>query len=360
MFPRLNITVLAQTSQIGPHPALNYSVMQTLQSSLNDSDPLTPPASIDVIATDKNKQINEKMKRIAGGLTFDPLGDPAAILTQLQEIGRWISDRLLPQNCFNCCDGELPETIVIQTDQNDIPWEIAVFQGRFLSEQTVQARFPFVGRGRRIPIRYNVRPRILIVTGVLSDLTHSSTEAHSVSQIYEEIFPGSASNVITKSAVTKVELRHALELGDGVLPYDIIHFIGHGSTEGGKVWLELPDGPFLPDDIPRSIAGNPIVFWNSCFGAASSSVSVKYHPEVSTEFGSRLIAAGASHFLGPVIPVQDMAAQKFSAIFYRHLLTGKSIGQAFFETKTSMSGDYPLVHTYILYGNPFGRLAQHG
>jgi hypothetical protein len=69
-----------------------------------------------------------------------------------------------------------------------------------------------------------------------------------------------------------------------------------------------------------------------------------------------LITNGASHFIGPLIPILDRTSMEFAKSFYTHIFNHSSVGEAFFSAKTELGMTNPLVHTYALYGNPAIRI----
>jgi hypothetical protein len=359
MYPTLNMTILTRESTVGPYPLLSFSLIRYVYSAYESYDGIAPPAPLDVVQSEKNEHINMAMQDIAGALVYDPLPDKNFIIDQMRTVGKWIAGRILPDNCFHCCsNGLLPRTISILSDQDDIPWELTVITNKFLSELAVHARFPFVASGRRAPIQYATPPRMLVIIGRSNDLPHVQLEIDELQQVYKT-FPNHTIDILRGEGVTPSTIRSCLENGKHGVPYDIVHFIGHGSASGDKLWLELPGLPFLLDDVPRIIRGNPIVFWNSCFSASSASPR-RYQPEISSGFGNRLLAGGASHFIGTLLPIPDRTARQLSCKFYEYIFNDLTVGEALFRAKSDVGAQDALVHTYALYGNPHIRINGHG
>jgi hypothetical protein len=313
-----------------------------------------------VIQHIKNEKINEKLTKISGMLTFDPLGDQSYVVTELRSVGKWISDNVLPPNCFKCCHNGLPRTVDILCDQNDIPWELVLVDDRFLSELVIHARYPFVGRGRKESISYKPIPRMAVVIGKSVDLPNAHLEINEIASIYYKIF-SSRLTVIQGESVTPDKLRRMLENGgeDGAA-FDIIHFVGHGASAENAVWLKLPSAPFMVKDIPPVLFGNPLIFWNACYSAGSPPGLIAYQAGILSAFGTKLLAGGASHFIGALLPIQDKAARQFAACFYSHLFGAAAVGEAFFAAKSEVGKTDPIVHTYSLYGNPGIKVCTNG
>jgi CHAT domain len=353
MYPTLHITVLARPATAGSHPLLSFQVLRYLHSAPDSMDGIAPTDPLSVTQTDKNKFVNVAMETIAGSLVHDPLGDPAYVSSRLRNIGKWISDRLLPTNCFACCgtaEHRLPKTISFLSDQYDIPWEITAIGSKFLSEVAIHARRPFVASGRDKPIKYGPTTNMLVIVGKSKNLTNARLELREISKLMSECCDTSP-DILEGEEVTSYSIRDLLESGKQGRPYDIIHFIGHGSVADEKIWLELPAGPLLLDDIPSIILGNPLVFLNSCSSAVAAS-SKSYKPEVSVGFGTRFLAGGASHFLGPLLPVPDETARSFACRFYKYIFGCSTVGDALYRAKKEFDDQNGVVHTYVLYGDP--------
>jgi hypothetical protein len=350
---------MARRSHIGEYPSLDFSLIRFLHLSDGHFDSLQPSAPIPVVEAEKLRNINEEMKKIAGMLTYDPLGDRAVILQRLRKIGKWIADKLLPVDWFKCCHNGGPVTLYLVSDQNDVPWELTLIDDQFLSEKVIHARNPYVGRGRSRTVSYSTIPRIVIIVGKSNNLPNVDFEIDEIMEVYKSCF---CEAILVKrgEAVTPDYLRRILEQGEDGQAFDVIHFVGHGSSSDDKVWLNLPSAPFLPSDVPPVLLGNPLIFWNACFSASSSAFPTIDNSGILSEFGSRFIANGASHFIGALLPIQDKIGKQFAGCFYSELFTRKStVGEAFFCAKSKVASTDPLVHTYVLYGNPSIRMCNN-
>jgi Peptidase family C25 len=122
----------------------------------------------------------------------------------------------------------------------------------------------------------------------------------------------------------------------------------------------LPAAPFLPNDIPPLLNGNPLVFWNACFSAGAFAAPASDSTGILTEFGSRFISCGASHFVGSPLPIVDQTGKEFACCFYSNLFGERmSVGEAFFIAKSKVATTDPIVHAYVLYGNPAISVVDH-
>ncbi len=195
---------------------------------------------------------------------------------------------------------------------------------------------------------------MVIIVGKTAGLFSAGEEISGLIKLYKGTFSQEPS-VFDGERVT-VDLIRDLLLGTIFgSPCDIIHYIGHGNCTSTHVWLELLNVPFLMGNVPASINGSPLVFWNSCYGGAYRS-RPPYQSSIIDSFGSQLLANGAGHFVGPLFPVPDFTAREFSCIFYEQLFSGSTVGEALFQAKREVASSNPLVNAYVLYGNVSSRI----
>jgi hypothetical protein len=359
LYPRLLTSVTVMQGHVGPYPSLRYALSQVLHQTEEDIDALRPYPPVEIIQEDKNREITRALQDLAGYITYSEVGDTSKILGYMTQIGRWIGERLLPPDCLCCVKGGVPRSVEILTDQQEIPWELTWVNGDFLSKRAVHARYPYVAKARHYATQYQKPPSMAIIVGRTRGLQFAQKEVSVISDLYRDNF-GKPPAVYDGEMVDK-RLLDAILRGSAIngAAFDIIHFIGHGDAQLDQVWLELSGTPFLDKDIPPSLMGNPLVFWNACFSAQTTLPRYRYQADVMDAFGSRLLAAGASHFVGSLFPVRDHTAYQFALSFYKNVFTGTEIGVALFNSKASLDSVDPLVHTYALFGNPATRMIKH-
>ncbi len=123
-----------------------------------------------------------------------------------------------------------------------------------------------------------------------------------------------------------------------------------GDSVGGRVsstpWL-LEDGPVEPESLGKAGGIPPLVYSNSY--------------RALPELGARFIAAGASTFIGPVVPLFSRPARIFSGYCYQALGEGWCAGAAVWKAarncRRELGRDHPAWLSYGVYG--FGTLALH-
>ncbi|MGH7600228.1 MAG: CHAT domain-containing protein [bacterium] len=116
---------------------------------------------------------------------------------------------------------------------------------------------------------------------------------------------------------TLENLRHALAFGDANSAYQIVHFIGHGNTEGLALEDEWGREQFVP--LAELIAAfknsrAKLVVLNACETRA---------------LAQALQHAGIPAVIGTHAPIADEAAKVFSETFYSRLALGQSLQTAF-------------------------------
>jgi CHAT domain len=355
-YPRLLTMISTIEGAIGTHPSISYRVANILYQSETQIDPFQPLAPKDVIQAAKNQKISAALDAIAGNITYNRGFDSAELTAAMRKIGEWITETILPSNCLACCNGgTLPSVIEIITTQHEIPWELSWLQGDFLAARVVHSRLPFVTKARSQPTSYGTPPRMAIIVGKTAGLFSADEEINTLAKLYEKFF-ASSPTIFTGERVT-VDLIRDLMIGS-VFACDIIHFIGHGNCTTNHVWLELLSVPFLTDNVPASINGNPLVFWNSCYGGAYRA-RPSYQSSIIDAFGSQLLSNGAGHFVGPMFPVPDFVAKDFSSTFYEAVFGGSPIGEALYQAKRVHAPSNPLVNAYVLYGSVTSRIVAN-
>lgn len=356
LYPKLSMIVTAMQGRVGSYPALRYSVFHTLHQTAQDTDALTPLPPKSVIEEDRNRRVAGALTDLAGFLKYNPHYSPTSIFERLKAIGEWISEYVLPGQSLCCCQGRLPQTVEIMTDQHEIPWELTWVEGNFLSSHVVHARYPFVSKARHHSLIYESPPKFAVVIGRSEGLFSAQDELDEIQRMYSERFKRDIT-IFQGEAVRADFLRRLLADGATVGgPFDVIHFIGHGDSQTDQVWLELTGSPFLDSYVPPSMNGNPLIFWNACFSASSTAARYRYQADIVDAFGGKLLSSGASHFIGPLFPVLDTTAHRLAVSFYSHLFSGLPVGLAFFNAKKELGAIDPIAQSYVLYGNPAVRV----
>lgn len=251
---------------------------------------------------------------------------------------------------------ERVDTVVIQSEESWIPWELCRLCGEedgrptwgpFLCERFEITRW--IPGVRRRPV--TLRDMAIVVP------EDSELEAAADERAYLLGLGGNGRKV-TAVPATYVDLQHALAAG----VHDAWHFTGHGSQESddaNRSAIELRGRErFTPQDLAgeaeRLGTSSPLVFLNAC-QTAQGGVSL-------TGVGGwayRFLQAGAGAFIGTYWSVYDDTAFEFAKAFYERLLQGLAIGRAAREARRAVraSGN-PTWLAYTVFADPLATLEQ--
>jgi|GEM_PF-1067001 len=122
------------------------------------------------------------------------------------------------------------------------------------------------------------------------------------------------------------------------------HTGGYSGDSGRRSWL-LDDGPVHPENLEFGGTVPPLVFSNSY--------------QALPELGERFMDAGASTFIGPVVPLFSRPARIFAGHCYAAMGRGWSAGAAVWEAaricREELGDDHPAWLSYGIMG--YGQLA---
>lgn len=144
----------------------------------------------------------------------------------------------------------------------------------------------------------------------------------------------------------------------GSPPADVLHFAVHGtfSSAGGQDGIVLNSGKILTSlDIRGYRTARPtLVFLNACQVGQQQEL-------LGTPSGvaPSFLIIGTQAVIAPLWKVDDRAARKFAARFYRALLTGRGVSEflARERTRALEEGAEPTALAYLFFGHP--RLVAH-
>lgn len=245
-------------------------------------------------------------------------------------------------------------TVLIQSEEPWIPWELCKLQGR-AAGRTVEG--PFFAEAfelaRWLPgVSFRSIPRLGAVA--LVQPADSNLPASARESAYLQSLAGPNRRVEPIPATT-------LDVQDAMAGarFDAWHFTGHGvhrhdDPERSAILLESGDR-LTPEDL-GGIVGNlgmaqPLIFLNACqTGLVGSSL---------TDLGgwaAAFLRHGASAFLGASWQVDDAAACRFARSFYSSLLAGQPIARAVRLARLAIRrpGD-PSWLAYTLFAHPDAR-----
>ncbi len=148
--------------------------------------------------------------------------------------------------------------------------------------------------------------------------------------------------------------------------YDMVHFAGHAEYcsrhdpggPGASGW-KLTDGYFRAEDIHKMAGGAAmpsLIFSNACQSARTDAWESKGEQDGSFGLANAFLFAGVSHYIGTFWEIRDQSGSDFALEFYRHLFSGKSVGESVKESRQALAEKYGPDSAgwagYLLYGDP--------
>ncbi|MCG6908552.1 MAG: CHAT domain-containing protein [Deltaproteobacteria bacterium] len=285
---------------------------------------------------------------------------PQGLLFRLRELGQVFRDELftpkIKENLQSAKAGHLAVNIDDKLVQ--IPWELLHDGQQFLCQRfsmgrLVKTRQSTVG----IKLRALAPPlKALILADPRGDLKSAYREGLELRDFMDQ----------------KQNLLNASLLSDDIRPdllipnlknFDIVHFAGHAYYDdinpGSSGW-SLSKGTLRADDFMQLSASGvmpALVFSNACQSARTEEWVLKdgFHNEI---FGlaNALILSGVKHYIGTFWEILDEPGRKFALHFYKHLLSGATIGEAVRRGRQSLIDSYGeetiVWASYLLYGDP--------
>jgi hypothetical protein len=253
---------------------------------------------------------------------------------------------------------EARTSILLATDDLELPWELMHTGEEFLCLRNPVGRMPIMTRfPRRNTFERGERLRFLFIANPTGDLPASEQEVDRIVARLE----GMEATVWKGSEVTNLKLYQALRSGE----YDVIHYSGHAFFNRAKPdesgLLLADDSVFIADTIQRMLRGRPLVFLNACESGRelAATEEVNYTGSDNEGLALSFIMGGALGFIGTLWPIFDQGASSFAALFYEHLLNGEMLGEAMRQARLAVRSARPNDVTwasFILYGDPTLRM----
>ncbi|MFL5674977.1 MAG: CHAT domain-containing protein [Chloroflexota bacterium] len=243
-------------------------------------------------------------------------------------------------------------SIIVQSEEPWIPWELCRLVGRDADGRTVEG--PFLceafaitrwlpGLGFKRPLR--IDNLALVVPGD-SGLPLATAERDYVLSLAA---PG---RTVTSIDPTFTTVQDAFVAGS----YDAWHFTGHGASKAANpdasAIMLAGDESFTPEDVSGQAANvglsHPLVFINACQvgrgGMALTGIG---------GWARRFVQVGAGAFIGAYWSVYDEAAFAFAKEVYAKLLDSMPIGEAVRAARIAVRTDGdPTWLAYTVFADP--------
>jgi len=282
-------------------------------------------------------------------------------LRKLREVGQVFYDEFFPSNIKQTFHQTKAEYLKLYLDDQSvyIPWELLHDGERFLCSRfnvgrLVKTRQSLLANQRRRELSYPLK--MLILADPQGDLRGAYEEGAKIRD-YMELNRESVSVSLRSGNITPDFVKEKIR------NFDLVHFAGHAEYSA-----ETPEksgwrltGNVLSAREVCGMAGNAampaLIFSNACQSARTKkwTLGEDFQEEV---FGlaNAFLLAGVKHYVGTFWEVLDEPSSAFSLAFYRHLLSGKTMGEAVRLARRNLIegyGEDSIVWTsYLLYGDP--------
>jgi hypothetical protein len=313
-------------------------------------------------------------RRFVVGDTGPESSAPDKLNVLLQEMGDMMFRLLMPEWTHQYLK-ETSCSVMITTNDLELPWELMYCNGNYLCLDRPMSRMPM---GRSLP---RVKPKaaglaarkirfLLIYSDPDKNLPAAKAEIETLEKYLREEW-GERIDVDTLfgSEATGARLNKKLRSGS----FDVIHYAGHAyfdesTPELSGLQLCDRDGKpqtFYAQKVRRLLEGRPLVFLNACQSgrAANEETAARtdYLLEPAEGLASAFLYGGALACIGSLWPIFDKPAAEFATEFYHKALEGYMLGEAMRLARVQIREKYPEQVTwaaFALYGDGTFRLAH--
>jgi len=242
--------------------------------------------------------------------------------------------------------------LTIDNQLVQIPWEILFDGKKFLCQRFCMGRLVKVNTSQNISMCRNLDHsdtfKMLILIPPDEHLPETSAEGMKLVKLIEK-----------KAKVSYQTTTKTAQLKKRMCRFDMVHFAGHAffnQNQLGQNGWKLKDGVFKTDDIKAltdSYTTMPIfIFSNACQSARIDDWDAENINSLG--LASAFMIAGVKHYIGSAYEILDTPARKFSTIFYKYLIKGKTVGESLRQSRIRMMNDPFDISwaAYIHYGDP--------
>jgi class 3 adenylate cyclase/tetratricopeptide (TPR) repeat protein len=282
------------------------------------------------------------------------------VLIKLREIGQTFYDELFTADVKEKVKETKAEHLSLYLDDQlvHVPWELLNDGQQFLCQ-----RFDM---GRLVKTRQTIldsktrllaRPlKMLILADPEGDLKGAYQEGTHIRDYIDRdkdlVNISLRSDNITSDFI-KEKIRN----------FDIVHFAGHADynqQNPGESGWRLTKGIIKAQDIIK-MAGTAtmpaLIFSNACQSARTEewTLNENFQGEI---FGlaNAFLLSGVKHYVGTFWEILDEPSSRFALEFYKHLLSGITVGEAIRLTRADLIREYGeetiVWASYLLYGDP--------
>ena len=282
-------------------------------------------------------------------------------IQNLNSMGKLLYTMFLPVPIQKHLEG-IKDPLILQTNDNEIPWELLHDDKEFLSLKVPIGRKLRSREVSRInPVKKRDRVKFLFIANPTGDLESAEEE---VEFIKSSLGPEIDVDILKGGDATNASILSAFQSGN----YDVIHYAGHAEfnlkSPDESALIGANNSKIFAQEIKRILGGKPFVFLNAC-GSGKEKIcedGSSYTGSDTEGLASSFIMGGALGLIGASWPTPDISAGLLASEFYKHFLAGERIGEALrkarIQFKKARPNDINWM-AFILYGDPTLKLATN-
>jgi hypothetical protein len=239
------------------------------------------------------------------------------------------------------------------TNYSDIPWELFHDGEDFLCLRHAMARKPQLYNVPVVQPPFSGDAKYALVVGdPTGNLPGAEREAKEVIALLREHHW----NVEVLMGDDATVNAFALKLRNR--PYRLIHFAGHARYDMDvplKSSLKFTDYAWLAEEFERQLSSRAFLYLNACETAQTYTESSLRIPrgEFMEGVAVSTLKGGAIGCLGPLWAVSDDLARGFALEFYKHALSGETLGESVRQARLAFREKSPDFWAgWVLYGDP--------
>ena len=283
-----------------------------------------------------------------------------AVLFKQRDVGKLFCDELFTPEVKEKVRKTEADHLILQLDDHlvHIPWELIHDGQQFLCQKFNMGRLV---KTRQAVLRSRARSlgrpfKMLVLVDPRGDLEGAYREGTELRDFMDR-FKDHVTVSFRSSDIAADFVRQKIR------NFDLVHFAGHAEyhaeNPADSGW-RLSDGVFSAKDIMKltgTAAMPALVFSNACQSARTEEWRIKeeFQGEI---FGlaNAFILSGVKHYIGTFWEILDEPSSRFALEYYKHSLSGMTVGEAVRQARLSLIKDYGeetiVWASYLLYGDP--------
>ena len=284
-------------------------------------------------------------------------GQGQRVSERLREMGQMLSNELLTPDLREKLSRSNAEYLILKLDDHlvHIPWELLYVSRGFLCERFKVGRLVKTRQeiSESEDRRISAPMKMWIIANPRNDLASADEEGENICDDMDMM------NQDHETALVDTYLDSAITpdaVKDRLKTYDFVHFAGHADFvphEPGQSGWRVSDGIFKADDVHKMMGGPAmpaLVFSNACQSARTEA----WKDSGAFGLANAFMLAGVKHYIGTGWDIMDEPSSRFAQNFYKHLLSGKTTGEAVHQSRQDLiaDGDEICWASYLLYGDP--------